>query len=115
MPEPRIIVEQEREHLAETERTVGNLEARVAALERDLAEEKKKKHTCTGDSCHVVDERIEALQAELDALRVGGSTAEAGEEGEASCPSCDESLNVPAGTKGRVRCGSCKTEFTVKA
>lgn len=98
--------------------TVGKLEARVDELEKKLAEQKKEKHTCTGDNCHVVDDRIESLQAELDAIKATESTtaaADSSEDAETSCPECGESLNVPAGTKGRVRCGGCKGEFRVKA
>lgn len=99
----------------EVERVVGGLEARVVALEAALKEAVKAKHTCTGDTCHVVDDRINAVLAELEALRLTATPKKNGAARKEECPECGAVLGVPAGVGSGdlVRCGGCRTEFEV--
>lgn len=108
------------------DRAVGRLEARIVELERRLVAAETAKHTCTGDSCHVVDDRIETLRAEIEALRAVTETAkrEPVEPTRAPstprverCPECDARFTLPAGVGGGdlVRCGRCRGEWEVSA
>lgn len=104
------------------ERLAGRMETKIAELEKRLEAAEKAKHTCTGDSCHVVDERIDTIRAEMEALRVTSESAAASAQKpravrrrEEECPECGATFTLPEGVGNGdlVRCGRCRTEWEV--
>ena len=101
------------------ERLAGRMEAKIAELEKRLDVAEKAKHTCTGDSCHVVDERIDTIRGEIEALRVTRETVkpERVTARVEECPECGATFTLPAGVGNGdlVRCGRCRVEWEVGA
>lgn len=109
---PREPPKEERESMPEFERVFGRMEERIEELTRELKRLGEEKHTCTGDSCHVLADREKDFEARIEALsiQVAQLSQKPREPSTVPCDNCGASLQVPAelGPGDKVSCSECK-------
>lgn len=110
----------------DSEREIGRMGAKIDELERALKEVQTAKHTCTGDSCHVLGDRekeltaqVQALQLQVEQFMAGGAKPAAASSSEpeiVECPTCQRDLSIPPNVADNswVECSSCGNASRVK-